>query len=270
MNTAIFDAIKKGDLSALQAQLVLKPDLTQKDSYGFTPLHRAASASNILDEVTSVALLTALIQAKSPIELTSEDGRTALYLAAEFSNSLAPLQVLINAGANANISDKFGNHIVENAMMEEVQRYLSNLTGHPMPIAPLELDNVKLSTSDWKAAKTHLDAVFAQISQSSILVLQNAGTTQEDGFSDCSELMQTKISQGERVLGFCFYTSQDLSRAKRTSKLSLAFWGAPDGDDEASLSVAKIITDAFTQYPFIVDWTGSVKSRPMIYLQKIK
>lgn len=269
MNTELFEAIAKGSLADLQAALALNPDLTQKNTFGFAPLHLAASASDKVGEATALQLLAALIEAKSPIEQLANDGRTALYLAAEFSSSTAPLELLIKAGANPNVTDSHGNHIVTNAMMEEVQLYLSQLTGHPMPIAPLELDNVKLSSADWKAAKVHLDVVFEQLVQAGILVLQNAGTTQEDGFADCIELSQTTPAPNGQWKGFCFYSSQDLSRAKRTSQLSLAFWGAPDGNPRAMLAIGQAIVDAFKQHPFIVDWRGSGNSRPIIYLQNI-
>lgn len=270
MTTVLFDAIQHGDIPRLQSELALKPDLSLKDTYGFAPLHRAAMVSNSLEETTAVAMLEALIQAGAPLELTTQDGRTALYLAAEFAPSVAPLKALIEAGANPNISDGFGNHIVTNAMAEEVQAYLAHLTGEPLPIAPLELDNIKLSAAEWKAAKTHLDAAFEQLSQAGILVLQNVGTTQEDGFADCSEIMQTKLAHGEQVIGFCFYTATDLNRAKRTSKLALAFWGAPDGNDQSMVNVAQTILEQLAQTPFVVDWNGSAKQRPIVYLQQMK
>jgi bifunctional non-homologous end joining protein LigD len=269
MNTILFNAIQQGELDALQTELALKPDLTQKDAYGFAPLHRAAMASNSLDETTALAMLDALIKAGAPLELITKDGRTALYLAAEFSSTLAPLQILVNAGANPNISDGFGNHIVTNAMMEEVQVYLSHLTHQPLPIKPLELDDIKLSAAAWKAAKVHLDAAFEQLSLADILVLHNAGTTQEDGFSDANEALLAAQSQGKIYRGFCFYTSQDLNRAKRTSKLSLAFWGAPDGNEQSMLDVAQTIVEQLKQTPFVVDWNGSAQQRPMVYLQPV-
>lgn len=269
MTTVLFDAIQHGDIPRLQSELALKPDLSLKDTYGFAPLHRATMVSNSLEETTAVAMLEALIQAGAPLELTTQDGRTALYLAAEFPPSVAPLKALIEAGANPNISDGFGNHIVTNAMAEEVQAYLAHLTGEPLPIAPLELDNIKLSAAEWKAAKTHLDAAFEQLSQAGILVLQNVGTTQEDGFADASEALRVALLEGKTYQGFCFYTTTDLNRAKRTSKLSLAFWGAPDGNDESLLNVAQTIIAQLSKTPFVVDWNGSVKQRPMIYLQRL-
>jgi uncharacterized protein len=269
MTDKLFEAIQKGDLALLETELKSKPDLAQKNAFGFTPLHKAAMATNTLGEEASINMLSALLNASSPLETLSNDGRTALYLAAEFSSSTAPLELLIKAGANPNVTDKHGNHIVTNAMMKEVQIYLSQLTGHPLPIAPLELANVKMSATDWKAAKAHLDIVFNQLTNLGILVLQNAGTTQEDGFADCSEAARNTPAPNGQWKGFCFYTSQDLSRAKRTSQLPLAFWGAPDGNAKAMLSTGQIIVDAFKQYPFIVDWIGSENSRPTIYLQNI-
>src|SRR6266513_1946144 len=67
---------------------------------------------------------------------------------------------------------------------------------------------------------------------------------------------------------FCFYTRQDLNRAKRTSQLSLAFWGAPDGASESMLRVGQCVVDAFRKNGFIGDWSESPSLRLTVYLWK--
>lgn len=269
MSQSIFDAARMGDIEALRAHLKRHPDLAASNENGFTPLHCAAMGLNALDEARGLAVIDALIQAGSPLEAPSKDGRTALYLAAEFSQSLAPVQRLLDAGAQADVCSSYGVHVVANAMLPEVQALLSAVTGVPIPPPPVELKSIKLSAAEWRAAKVHVDRVFDQLTQQKIVALQDAGTTQDDGFADCSEVFRERGGLDAGLIGFCFYTRQDLNRAKRSSQLSLGFWGAPDGADKPTQVLADKIVDAFRQNGFIVDWSGSPRIRPTVYLQNI-
>jgi bifunctional non-homologous end joining protein LigD len=268
MSKDIFDAARSGEIETVKAQLAQGIDLTATNQYGFSALHCAAVACNSVDEQKALAVLDLLLEAGSPVDATSRDGRTALYLAAEFSPTLAPLKALIQAGAKVDVRNAHGVHIVTNAMAKEVQGFLSDLTGHPIPPRRV-LKPVKLSSAEWRAAKVHIDKVFDALSQSGLVALQHAGTTQEDGFSDCAEAFRARGGIGTGLRGFCFYTLQDLNRAKRTSQLSLAFWGAPDGAPEAMARVGQQVVDAFRKNGFMVDWNGSPSMRPTVYLQNI-
>ncbi len=270
MGKDIFGAAQSGDLDALHTYLSQGVDLTLMNEYGFTALHCAVMGCNTVAKLQALAVTEALLKAGSPVNALSRDGRTPLYLAAEFSPTVEPLQMLIQAGAKADIRDTHGNHIVTNAMSSDVQAYLSALTGHPIPQPPLELASVKLSATEWRAAKTHLDQVFQALSQSKLIVIQDAGTTQEDGFSDCNEAFQAQGGVDSGLLGFCFYTRQDLNRAKRTSQLPLAFWGAPDGATYSMLGVGHLVVDTFRKFGFTVDWNDSPNTRPTVYLQNSK
>lgn len=107
------------------------------------------------------------------------------------------------------------------------------------------------------------------LSQSGLVALQDAGTTQEDGFSDCAEASRAHGGLDAGLRGFCFYTRQDLNRAKRTSQLTLAFWRAPDGAPQAMSQVGEHVVDAFRKNGFLVDWNGTPARRLTAYLQNI-
>jgi bifunctional non-homologous end joining protein LigD len=269
MSKDIFDAARSGEIETVKAHLDRGIDLTATNHYGFTALHCAAMACNTVDEQKALAVIDLLLKAGSPVNATSRDGRTVLYLAAEFSRTVAPLKVLIQAGAMVDVRNAHGTHILTNAMAKEVQRFLSDLTGHPIPPPRPVLKPVKLSAAEWRAAELHIDKVFEALSQSGLVALQHAGTTQEDGFSDCAEEFRAGGGIGRGLRGFCFYTLQDLNRARRTSQLSQAFWGAPDGAPEAMARVGQQVVDAFRKNGFIVDWNGSPSMRPTVYLQNI-
>jgi len=265
----IFDAARSGEIETVKVHLNQGVDLSATNEYGFTALHCAAMACNAVDEPKALAVIDLLLKAGSPVEAVSNDGRTVLFLAAEFSRTVAPLEVLIRAGAKADVRNAHGVHIVTNAAAKQVQRFLSDLTGHPIPAPRPARLSVKLGAAEWRAAKLQLDQVFNALSQSGLVALQDAGTTQEDGFSDCAEQFRARRGLGIGLRGFCFYTRQDLNRAKRTSRLSLAFWGAPDGAPEATTRVGQQIVDAFCKQGFVVDWNGSPSMRPTIFLQEI-
>jgi bifunctional non-homologous end joining protein LigD len=267
MEKNIFDAARFGDLSAVEAHLSRGIDLAAKNEYGFTALHCAAMGCNTVNEQTAIAVINVLLKAGSPVDATSNDGRTALFLAAEFSPMVEPLRLLIQAGAKADVRSAHGIHIVANAMAEEVQKFLSALTGHPLPAPRVEMAAVKLAAPEWRKAKLKIDEVFGVLSQSGLVILHDAGTTQEDGFSDCAEEFHARGGFVAGLLGFCFYTRQDLNRAKRTSQLSLAFWGAPDGAPDSMLRVGQQVVDAFRKNGFVVDWNGSPSMRPTVFLQ---
>jgi bifunctional non-homologous end joining protein LigD len=262
----IFEAAWTGNVKALEACLKAEElDLRAENANGFTALHCAAVACNRVNEETAVALVKMLIERGAPVNWPARDGRTVLFLAAEFSHWLEPIKMLVAAGANPNIRNG-GVHIVMNANAPAVQTYLSELTGHPIPPPRVQMKSIKMTAADWRGAKAKMDPIFAALAKD-LVVLQDAGTTQEDGFSDCSEEFRARGGSDAGLRGFCFYTRQDLNRAKRSSQLCLAFWGAPDGTDEAMVDVGERVVNAFREGGFTVDWSGSPKTRPILFLK---
>lgn len=264
----IFEAAREGDVETLKKILATGPDLAEKNAYGFTALHCAASGCNSLDKETGTQVLQLLLEAGSPIEIIGGGGRTPLYLLAEFTPYIEHVQLLLDAGANPDVRSEHGVHVVINAMMEDVQQLLSELTGFPVP-PPEEPapPAVKMNAAAWKKAKAELDVVFGTLAAAGLIVLQNAGTTQSDGFDDCAEVFHSRTDQ-DSIIGFCFYTGQDLSRAKRSSDLPLAIWGAPEGKAADTEKVGKLVVDAFTAAGFDVRWSGSANMRPSVYLHR--
>ena len=207
-----------------------------------------------------------LLDAGAALETTAGGGRTALYLAAEFAKSVEPVQLLLDAGAEADITDDGGIHVVENANAPEVKKLLSRVTGHPVPLPRIERKPVKLSAAAWRAAKARLDPVFDALAKNGLVVLQDAGRTQEDGFADCADVFRERGGEKAGLRGFCFYTRQDSNRAKRTSLLPLAFWAAPEGRSKDMVRVGAEIVAAFRGAGFEVDWNGSAAMRPSVVL----
>ncbi len=262
----IFDAARAGDIESLKEHLKAKPNLAALNDYRFTALHCAAMGSNSVEKSIILEALRLLVEAGSPLEMIGGGGRTALFLLAEFSPSVEPVQYLIDAGANPNVYSEHKIHVVENAMMPEVQKLLSDLTGVPIPPEPEPRPkDVKISSAVWKKIKLNIDIVFKELSDAGLIVLQDAGTTQSDGFDDCSQMFH-EHSNKNSIIGFCFYSRQDLNRAKRSSDLPLSFWGAPDGNSNDTEKVGTVIVEAFKKAGFTVAWNGKSSMRPSLYL----
>ena len=264
----IFDAAREADVKTVRACIEAGADMNAVNKQGFTALQCAAMGSNETETEPNLAELRLLLEAGSPLEYTGTDGRTALYLAAEFAPTVDAVQLLLDAGAKADISDSHGNHITENAMMEEVVELLAGVTGKPIPEPPPpEPDPVKMTTAQWRAAKARIDEVFDALTKAGLVALQDAGQTQSDGFSDCSEAFRERGGKKAGLHGFCFYTRQDLNRAKRTSQLSLAFWGAPEGGDADMQRVGELVVGQFRGAGFEVRWNGAASMRPEVDLR---
>jgi uncharacterized protein len=108
--------------------------------------------------------------------------------------------------------------------------------------------------------------LFEQLDSAGLVALQNAGYTQSEGFTDCSELYRERGGRRARLQGFCWYTEQDRDGLKATGELHLAFWGAPKGQDPDMRRVGQLIVDIFRKAGYHVDWDGTGGSRPVVYL----
>jgi ankyrin repeat protein len=263
----IFEAAKNGDLKTINDCIKAGADLDEKNEYGFNALHCAAMGANTTEISKIIPVLHALIESGCSLESLGGGGRTPLYLAAEFSQSIEPIQILLDAGANPNIYDEYGNHIVKNSMLPEVQQLLSKISGEPIPKPPTPKPTpIKMSGKQWRKTKGILDIVFSQLSKDGLIALQDAGNTQDDGFTDCSEEFIEKGGINAGLHGFCFYTRQDLNRAKKSSHLTLGFWGAPEGEPKDMIRVGNQIVETFKKFGFAVDWDGSSNMRPTVSL----
>lgn len=264
----IFEAARQGDAAAVRACLAAGADPAAPNRHGFTALQTAAMGANTAPLERNLAVLRLLLDAGSPLEYRGHDGRTALYLAAEFAPTTDAVQLLLDAGANADICDRHGNHVTVNAMMEDVAELLSRASGKPIPEPPPpEPEPVKMTPAQWRAARLRIEAVFQALGRAGVVALHDAGYTQADGFADASEAFHDGGGEAAGLHGICFYTRQDLNAAKRSSRLSLAFWGAPQGADADMLRVGRLVVGAFRAAGFALQWNEMAAQRPALDLR---
>ncbi|MEL5957975.1 ankyrin repeat domain-containing protein [Streptomyces sp. CLV115] len=263
----VFEAAHNGDLEAVRAALDAGSDAAAVDEQGWSPLHRAAMGAEA-DPVRAAAVIGALLDAGAPVGHPGGDGRTALYLAAEFSQSPEAVELLIARGADPDITDGHGNHITVNAWVPEVAALLAAAAGiePPAPDEEAPAPERRLSRAQWREARKRVGKVLDGLDAAGFVALAGAGTTQSDGFDDCSEAAEGRDSGPDGLVGFCYYTGQDAERARATGRLFLAFWGAPDGSARRTEQAGELVVRAFREAGFRVDWNGAGDSRPSVDL----
>ncbi len=264
----IFEAAWNANAAATAAFLAAGADVRAVDAFGFTALERAASSQDCAPMEHTLATLRLLIDAGSPLEHIGAGGRTALYLAAEFSpDGPEAVQLLIDAGAQPDVCDAHGNHIVENAWSPQVKTLLSALTGHAIPAVVVRKPDRKMSAAAWKLARARIDAAFAVLEAAGIVATAGCGDTPGDAADDTNELFWQRGGTGASLKGFCFYSGDDMKRAKRTSDLYIGFWGPPDS--AAMEQIGQAIVDAFVSVGLPAEWDGTERMRPCIDLRSL-
>ena len=264
----LHDAARAAGIAAVRACLAHNAAVNAVNEYNFTPLQCAAMGTDGGSPAAISEVMQLLIQAGALLELASDERRrTPLYLAAEFSSSLGPIETLLSAGAKPDVHDAQGNHVILNARLPKVKQLLARLTGQasPPPRAPAP-ENVRLSAARWRAAKKRLDAAFEALRAGGLIALHDVGVTQDDGFADCSQAFHDEGGASQGLTGFCFYTRQDLDRAKAVGRLSLAFWGAPSGAEKDMRRVGTQIVKVLRARDFTVEWDGTGAERPTVFL----
>ena len=94
-----------------------------------------------------------------------------------------------------------------------------------------------------------------------IVALHYAGYTQSDGFEDCNEEAMWLHEKGEKVVGCCFYTEQDLEHIlhEDTTLLYISFgnyFEKPTAEE-----VGQIIVDELKANGFCIQWDKTAETK---------
>jgi len=268
----LFAAAKNADLRTLRSRIEAGADVNQRDVHGFTPLHRAATAGECVEDVDRVVrCIRLLVDHGARLEDTEPNaGRTALYLAVEFSPTVEPVQTLIDAGASVDFEGPAGEHLIDNAWCDDTKALLSSLTGRVAGEPPPEPPSVKLNRTEWGRAQPALNTLFENLQDCQIVAVQDCGTTQDEALGDCAEIFRRRATAGDKPIGICFYTRQDLKRAKQTAQLYLGIWGADEGSKAATHRVGKLVIDQAARIGLPVHWDDDPGTRPAVLLHSFK
>lgn len=106
-----------------------------------------------------------------------------------------------------------------------------------------------------------LDAAFSNLNKQGIISLHCAGYVQTDGFDDCNELAVERHKNGEKVIGCCFYTMQDLEHILHGEDNSLYFSFGNYFDEPTAVDIGQIIVKEFEKVGFATYWTQTADTR---------
>lgn len=263
----LLEAVGSGNISLASDALDAGADLALVDAHGFNPLQQLVTNESLTANRTC-QLIELFIDHGADLNAKSKDGRSVIFLAAEFQTRKAPVELLLNAGADPNVMDSYGTHITENARAKVVRKLLSSATGNPLPRStPLTSKERALSSTQWSSGRKRISKAFRRLDSENILCLHQAGRSQDEGMDACSEEIQ-KLGgiEKSKINGCCFYTWQDFQRCKAHGYLHLAFWSAHSGDEKDMLKIGRLIVDAFCESGFDVEWDNTADNRPKIWI----
>lgn len=106
-----------------------------------------------------------------------------------------------------------------------------------------------------------LDAAFSRLNKQGIVSLHCVGYVQSDGFDDCNEIATKRYENGERVIGCCFYTMQDLEHILHGENNLLYFSFGNYFDEPTAVEIGKIIVNEFEMAGFSVHWTQTADTK---------
>lgn len=106
-----------------------------------------------------------------------------------------------------------------------------------------------------------LESAFKSMRKLGIVALHYAGYTQSDGFDDCNEVASELHKNGEKVVGCCFYTEQDLEYILHGYGDVLCFSYGNYFEKPAAEEVGQIIARELRNVGFNIQWDGSAESK---------
>jgi len=106
-----------------------------------------------------------------------------------------------------------------------------------------------------------LDTVFQHLIKQGIIALHYAGYTQDEGFVDCNEIATRRYENGEKVIGCCFYSMQDLEHIlhEENSLLYLSFGNY--FDKPTAKEIGQMIVWELEKAGFVVEWDQTASTK---------
>lgn len=106
-----------------------------------------------------------------------------------------------------------------------------------------------------------LESVFHSFMKYGIVALHYAGYTQSDGFVDCNEVAEWLEERGEKVVGCCFYTEQDLEHILQEDHSPLYISFGNYFEKPTAEEIGQIIANELKAIGFPVQWDGTAETK---------
>lgn len=153
-------------------------------------------------------------------------------------------------------------------ILEECEQYMEdfyrdeceNITKDEL-LAVIEAFRKTLQNTGSQENFLRLESVFRSLMKQGIVALHYAGYTQSDGFEDCNEAAAWLEKKGEKVIGCCFYTQQDLEHILHGDGTLLRFSFGNYRERPTAEEVGRAIADALKSAGFCVQWDGTAERK---------
>lgn len=106
-----------------------------------------------------------------------------------------------------------------------------------------------------------LDLAFHRLEEQGIVALHCAGYTQSDGFDDCNEIATERHESGEKVIGCCFYTMQDLGHLLHGESNLLYFSFGNYFDKPTAEDIGRMIEAELEAAGFSTEWEKTADAK---------
>ena len=106
-----------------------------------------------------------------------------------------------------------------------------------------------------------LDSAFQSLMKYGIVALHYAGYTQSDGFVDCNEEAARLKEKGEKLVGCCFYTEQDLGHLLQQDSTMLYISFGNYFEKPTPEEVGQTIAAELKAAGFCVQWDGAAETK---------
>ena len=158
-----------------------------------------------------------------------------------------------------------GSFLKPDAIEEEILEYFSNEPNRFSVRAAIQAvsKRIKLEMKEWPA-QTDWDRLhdsFGDLANQWIISIHNGGFTQSDGYEIFLDLYENLIHQ-DSIIGYCFYTEQDVSSAINYREMYLAFGPSNPKDEKTNgVEIGKKIVDALGKNGLKTKWDGTFNER---------
>lgn len=106
-----------------------------------------------------------------------------------------------------------------------------------------------------------LDSAFHNMEKRGIVTEHCVGYTLSDGFSDCNESASELREKGDKIVGCCFYTMQDLEHLFHDHTTVLYFAFGNYNDKPSADEIGRMIVEELEKAGFSTDWNQSPDTR---------
>ncbi len=106
-----------------------------------------------------------------------------------------------------------------------------------------------------------LESAFQSLTAHGIAALHYAGFTQSDGFADCNEATEWMQEKGQKVIGCCFYTEQDLGHILQGDSTLLYLSFGNYFEKPTAEEIGQAIVNELKSVGFSIQWDGTAGTK---------